>query len=53
MNSLKEIGGMILIAKLHNMKLDQRCTNINKKFENTRTVTKERNLVLRDNGRVH
>ena len=42
---------MILIVKLRNMELEERCTNINKKFENA--VTKERNLVLHNNERLH
>lgn len=50
-NSLEEI--MILIVKFHDMEIEQRCTNINKKLENANSVTKERNFVLHNNERVH
>lgn len=44
---------MTLTVKLHSMELEERCTNINKKLEKAKTVTKERNFVLNNSGRVH
>lgn len=44
---------MVLMVKLHSMELGQRCTNINEESENAKAVTKEMNLVLRNNERVH